>query len=220
MRFPGLIRVSLCLLLIWATPVLAASDGLRPFARLSGIYVLPEDSDIEYNGSLLKGNGTVETDAALGVMGAIGMQWPSGFQLEIEVGYRSIDLKTIDGTATVGGTPQSGERPVEGEIKTVTIMPNIRYVLPRSLGGLHPYIGCGMGVALHDGKISNADLGSAEGSDGAIAYQAMLGISYDFTDSLKGETGYRFLGSAEFKDGPTTFDYNTHGLDFGLAYHF
>jgi len=123
------------LLLIWATPVIAASDGLRPFVRLSGIYVLPADSDIESAGAILKGTGTVETDAALGVIGAIGMQWPSGFQLEIEVGYRSIDLKTIDGTATVGGIRLSGELPVLGEIKTATIMPNIRYVLPRSLGG-------------------------------------------------------------------------------------
>lgn len=220
MRFLGLIRVSLCLLLIWATPVIAASDGPRPLFRLSGIYVLPADSDIEFNGSLLKGNGTVETDAALGGTLAIGMQWSSGFQLEIEFGYRSIDPKTIDGTATVSGIRLSGELPVDGELKTFTAMPNIRYVLPRSLGGLHPYIGGGIGLASHNGKISNAALGSAEGYDGTLAYQAMLGVSYDFTDSLKGETGYRFLGSSEFKSGPTTFDYNTHGFDFGLVYHF
>lgn len=220
MRFLGLIRVSLCLLLLWATPVIAASDGPRPFVRLSGIYVLPADSDIEFNWRVLKWNGTVETDAALGVNLAIGMQWSSGFQFELEAGYRSIDLKTIGGTATVGGTRLSFELPVEGKLTTATIMPNIRYVLPRSLGGLHPYIGGGIGFAIHNGKISDAALGSAEGSDGTLAYQAMLGVSYDFTDSLKGETGYRFLGSSEFKDGITTFDYNTHGFDFGLAYHF
>ncbi len=203
----------------------ASAEEARPYMSVSGVYVLSAESDVK-NLFLQGDSGTVDADSTIGVVGAVGMDWGRGWQTELEVGYRSMDLSRLSGT--IPGVV-SGSVDANGAIKTITIMSNVRYVLKpeqvfnESWGGIHPYIGFGLGVALHEAELDVTILSNRvnlEGDDTVFAYQGLVGLSYDFTDAVGSQIGYRYLGTSEFEDQSTTATYQTHGFEFGVSYRF
>ncbi|MCA1492465.1 outer membrane protein [Sinorhizobium alkalisoli] len=114
------------------------------------------------------------------------------------------------------------------------------YVDLATLAGFTPYVGAGLGATHIDWKTAHesstciAGLGMCAGSEGGASYQGrdgwrfayalMAGVSYDVTDRLKLDMGYRFSYIA----GGDMFDFGEEGFagasgakghDDGLARH-
>ncbi len=213
------LRVLVCVLGSLLVGVASSgAEDMRPYVRMSGVYVLSAGSSVEDNTGP-RVSGTLDLDSTIGVVGAFGMEWDSRVQTELEIGYRSMGFGRLEGT--IEGIT-SGETEAEGDISTLMVMVNGRYVFkPTVLGGIHPYLGGGLGVAFHTVELGVPALSFESESDAAVlAYQVMVGAEYDLTDSVGTHAGYRFVGTGDYKDRGTTASYTTHGFEFGLSYRF
>ena len=100
-----------------------------------------------------------------------------GPRVELEVGYGQIPT-----SANIPGTA------INGKIGQLTAMANRLYdFCPSSV--VTPYIGAGAGVAFVD---SNASLGSTQ-----FAYQGMIGLAYNVSDSLRFMVEGRYVGTTK-----------------------
>jgi OOP family OmpA-OmpF porin len=119
-------------------------------------------------------NSNASTSTGWAVGGKAGYDFV-GPRVELEVGYGQIPT-----SANIPGTA------INGKVGQLNAMANILYdFMPASV--LTPYIGVGAGVAFID---SNAALGSTQ-----FAYQAMLGVAYNISDSMRFQVEGRYLGT-------------------------
>jgi outer membrane protein OmpA-like peptidoglycan-associated protein len=100
-----------------------------------------------------------------------------GPRVELEVGYGQIPNNVnIPGSA------------INGKVGQLSVMANLLYdFMPAAV--ITPYIGAGAGVAFVD---SNQALGSTQ-----FAYQAMLGVAYNISDSMRFKIEGRYLGTTQ-----------------------
>ena len=184
--------VLMCLLGSLLVGVASSGADVRPYVRMSGLYVLPAESAVDNYPALVDGArvgiNAIDLDSTLGVVGAVGLDWPAGFQIEIEGGYRSMDMSEASVSRSNGTSFTVPIR--EGKMQTLTVMVNGRYVFrPASSWWLNPYLGGGVGVALHDVDIEDT---LYNGEDTVLAYQGLVGVEFDVSDHLVPHVGYRF----------------------------
>ncbi|MFZ5784775.1 MAG: OmpA family protein, partial [Pseudomonadota bacterium] len=150
-----------------ALPFSAQAQGINPF---QGVY-------IGLGGGLewaLGNNPNASTGTGWAAGGKVGYDFV-GPRAELEVGYGQIPTSAnIPGTAIIGKVGQ------------LTAMANLLYdFTPAS--AFTPYVGAGLGVAFVD---SNASLGSTQ-----FAWQAMAGLAYNISDSMRFQIEGRYVGT-------------------------
>ncbi len=118
---------------------------------------------------------------------------------------------------------KDGFNSLDADVSTLTGIASVWWDI-YDLGGWKPYIGGGMGVALHNVD-SNLPAGSTgDRWDATFAWQIGAGVGIDVTDSLTVDLGYRFtdLGRPQ-SAGATPFyidDFYSHEFRVGLRYDF
>ncbi len=119
---------------------------------------------------------------AAGVTG--GYKFENGLRPEIELVFRTNALRNSLGRSNVPAG-----------------MANLWYdfTLPSnwSLDALHPYVGGGIGFGRIDPILSSAPAMGPNSYRSAFLYQGGAGVSYDFTDRLTGDIGYRWIESSK-----------------------
>ena len=132
-------------------------------------------------------SGTLEFENGYNVGGFVG--WDLGmFRLEGEVSYRQNDLDSIRS----GGVNATG---VGGDASTLAFMMNAYYDI--NLGGpLTPYIGAGIGIARYSADFRATGI-RIDDEDTKLAYQGIVGLSYQLTDSLALSADYRYFATQE-----------------------
>ncbi|MBO4369021.1 MAG: porin family protein [Desulfovibrio sp.] len=127
-------------------------------------------------------------------------QHATPIRAEIEYAMRSsvntsYDLKSGRGAAGITGGS------LKNEYSMQTIFANVYYDLHND-SDFTPYIGGGLGLAIINNRIEGEVFtGKTSYSDSfnetttSFAYNLGVGCSYDFTDSLTGDIGYRFVGT-------------------------
>jgi outer membrane protein OmpA-like peptidoglycan-associated protein len=142
-------------------------------------------------------------------------QW----KVEGEVGYRTneVNKATRSGSSNTGGS---------GTVSALDFMVNgLLEFMPKSKW--HPYVGAGVGYAMVKAdsvRNSGSALYSASG-DWQLAYQGILGGSYDINNNWAVKADYRYFATTDatvsnFRAQPMTTDYRDHALMIGFTYKF
>lgn len=133
----------------------------------------------------------------------------SGFwndiRIEVEIGYAESDIENSASNA---------------DISTNNYMLNAYYDFDTGTKW-RPFIGAGIGAALIE--VDGVSLRDDE--DTVLAYQARAGIAYQFTSSIIGTLGYRFLGTEdpELRSATGTrfeTEIQSHAVEVGLRFRF
>jgi opacity protein-like surface antigen len=229
-------RYALAGALAFALPAMAAAQPVTGLYLGAGIGVdIPYDQTIVASGladeALEIGWGT----GFAGVL-SLGYGFGNGFRAELEGSYRSSSIDEISGTDVANF---SG-----GSQRSYGLMVNGLYDFRLGVDWVYPYLGVGLGyqwTELDDYRLGPADgraFGmSASGTDGAFAYQAIVGAAFPLraVPGLSLTAEYRFLGTFGHQsyegykinprgrrtDGSLTLGSQEHSmLLFGLRYTF
>ena len=142
-------------------------------------------------------------------------------RVETELGYNSAktDKLTISG---VSGKYSS-------TISDLSVLINGYYDFKQATPYLFvtPYVGLGVGfayTATSDGSVGNARVTSSS-TDTVFAYKVATGISYDMSNNVALDLGYRYLGTSEsnFKNGigqDSKFKIGNHDVVIGARFKF
>lgn len=138
-----------------------------------------------------------DMDGKYTVNGAVGYQIANGIRGEAEVGYKKADVNSVftRGVGSIGS---------DAENKTLTLMANGYYDLNFQKLGLTnnyyanmftPYVGAGVGAAHVRFDNYSPELAgqSPDDTDWVFAYQAMAGVSINFTPNISMMGEYRFF---------------------------
>jgi opacity protein-like surface antigen len=162
-------------------------------------------------------------DLDQGLMGtiAIGMRIrgdaDSSYRAEVEFGVRYNDLGDYETTSAIFGTATIDSR---GQMISGTFMLNLFWDITTEKW-IQPYIGAGVGVAVHTLTITDAIPGTGdvrfEEDAAAFAFQALIGVSVPVTDHFFITLGYRFFGSSDFDViGETVDSFYAHTIEAGI----
>jgi opacity protein-like surface antigen len=212
-----LYRVALLALSLAALPpqgaVAQSSSGPYAEARIGAVFV--EDAD--FDESPLTGELTYDPGYALDL--AFGYAFEVGLRLELQLGYRKSDVDEIkiDGVGAIDADTT--------DLTTYTSMANLYYDFdfarlssdPGDASRLVPYLGGGIGVAIHE--LGVPDVGGGTSGMG-IAYQGIAGFAYSLAPDWRLTLTYIYLriSDPEFDDLDT--EYSSHNAMLGVRYSF
>lgn len=128
-----------------------------------------------------------------------GYDW-GDWRAEIEVGYRQADVGEINGVA-VGSSV--------ADVSALNFMVNGYHDHEFGNSPFSAYGGIGLGVAVSDLDVAGTDISETD-----VAYQAMLGLGYEYNQSVLMIAGYRFLGTAD------SDALDIHEFNIGLRFMF
>lgn len=137
-----------------------------------------------------------------------------GPKAEIELGWRSAGLKTLDGHDSKYG----------GSTSSLSLMANGLYeFLPKS--SWHPFLGAGLGAARTSVRWKNDEGIFLKDADWVFAYQAIAGVSYDLNRNWALKAQYRYFGTLDPSYTSTSGDvgevgYASHSILAGVTYKF
>ena len=185
---------------------------------------MPSDSEarLDHPRGTLAGDILLSDELAFGF--AIGVKTRFGLRGELELASRAAD---INGASEVhsGGVPLSADIALDGDLKTWTLMANVRKAFGE--GPFRPFVGAGVGFARHDGEATLAvvaPLGSIAGTDSGddtvLAFQAMAGIEGDISENLVVFAGFRYLASQDLEIETLTAAYTTTSVEVGVRMQF
>jgi outer membrane protein OmpA-like peptidoglycan-associated protein len=200
-----------------ATAFLTAASAAAMAQQTTGLYLglgggANWARDAEFEGGGI--NTEAEYDTGWAGIGAIGYGFGNGLRLELELGYRTNDIDSVQGV-----TGASGDTSVWSG------MVNALYDIPTGWV-VNPYIGVGAGYARV--KVDGAAISptvSIDDSDGVFAYQGIVGASYGITPNLKLALDYRYFATLdpEFSTSTGTSvdgEYSAHTVLIGLRWEF
>ena len=195
---------------------LLASSALYASAPIDGWY-----SEIFGGYSYLPNNlyktlnvGTLNNasyDSGYNIGGRIGFK-SNPMRYEGELTYITADLDAFQ----VDSTPQSG---VQGLSNTFAFMANVYYDFPGLTPSIEPFVGVGLGFASVSTKLSNQNPGSYVSINNAntpFAYQATLGLTYNFTENFALDLAYRYLRTTQVNT--IGEDYQANLATLGIIY--
>ena len=191
----------------------AAPETLEShYVSLFGGGVLPLDTHFNYEGV----NYMVDFKTGFTVGASVGANLTPDLRGEVELAFQTYDVDDVE----TNGSATSGD----GQIDSYFLMANLWRDF--DLGGFHPYVGGGVGVAMMD---VNIDFDSGENVDDttlALAAQAGSGIRFPITDALTLDIGYRFkaavgvLTEGTGGDDHTAASYYSHVGQAGVSWTF
>jgi len=133
---------------------------------------------------------SVELDPGFVIQGAIGTYLWSSFRIEAEAAFRMADYDQ----ATAGGTKVTPT----GDLKIATGMINYFYDPDLDLGAFKPYLGAGLGVAqIKSAALTIGNLTVAKKDATEFAYQAIIGVTYEFSRDWSIGLDGRYLGTSD-----------------------
>jgi OmpA-OmpF porin, OOP family len=138
-------------------------------------------------------------------LGALGWGFGNGLRAEIEGNYRSNDVHRF--YPSTGGT--------NGSFNSYGVMVNGFYDISTGTA-FTPYVGVGIGYVWNEIADARTTYTSGAAStayklndtSGSFAYQAILGVAYDFGTGIAATLEYRFLGTAGNTYGISRIDSN------------
>ena len=212
-----------------------AQTGINSaYASISGLYVVPIDSDYSEKVAGFTVGTDLKMDAGFGLLFAFGYGADVGLRGEVELGYRKVDFDKFDGLNIKGnGIDESfdGELSVEGDVNTLSLMVNGIYAF--DAGRLRPYFGVGIGLARHDGTfdkqtieleidVEEYEFESSKSSedDMVLAYQGMAGVAYPMSEVAEVRLGYRYFATADADFDGVDVSYGTHNIEAGVMFRF
>lgn len=203
------------------SPSLQAAEG--PYVAARGSYIMTDDADWIFGSDFgpvpAGGNVISKFEDGYGVGVALGMKLPSRFRVEGELFWQENDIDS----GRLGPVQLSVLGGLNGDVGVLGGMLNGYYDFLE--GPLVPFIGLGVGYAQVDANVNLGDISVIDDDDTVLAYQGILGVSYDFMPNLQGVLAYRYLSldDPQFKDragGKVDMEYDSQSIDVGLRYSF
>ncbi len=156
-----------------------------------------------------------------------------GLRGDLTVGFRPGRDFTGDVDIVLGGVPV--DPPIKTSIDSYTVMVNGYYDFG-SFRGFVPYVGAGVGVALHDmGYVHIEHPASPNPQHGDtkvdLAWSLMAGVAYQLSSNAVLDVGYRYINMGSAQSGLSDTvqvlnpklvvdDIDAHEIKVGLRYHF
>ena len=230
------------------TAATAQTGESRFYGSVSGLYVVPMDSDASQtlieddDGETETETGTakLEMDAGFGFLVAVGYGRDTGLRGEVEFGYRKSDFDKLDGATILEEGDEGsietyripGQHDYDGDVKTLSLMANGIFAF--EAGRLRPYVGVGLGLAKHDATfVGSFDAATEDGpyvdvdetrpisvDDTVLAYQGMAGVSFPVSENAEVRLGYRWFATADADSRGHKFSYDTHNIEAGVLFRF
>ncbi len=192
----------------------------QPYFSLSALVVSPDASEVTNAGGvpgagvLNLNNSSLDNEVGWGINGAFGWLYDSNWHYEVELGHKAFDL----GDAFVPGAPQ----PVVGEWNVETFFLNGGYDF-RGDSFITPYVGAGIGVALHEltiETINSIPIALKEQFQVTPAFQAMVGVNLEIAEDVDVSVGYRFLTAVNPDFSAISFErVDIHNFEMGLKFY-
>jgi opacity protein-like surface antigen len=202
---------------------------------IPGGTVLPSGSSLAWD---------THFDAGYNFGFAYGMSSEIGFRSEFEVRYlrngiqshasvavAGIDISSEDAGILITGSDNLGVSVAQvvadgrGHMDTWSFMANAYYDF-NSDGTVNPYVGGGLGYATTKVMFEPSGVSVADHRDGGFAYQAIGGMDFAVTESMRLFAEYRFFATSNVETElsllPGTLDVENknHIANFGVRYHF
>jgi OmpA-OmpF porin, OOP family len=174
-------RAALAAGLSLAWPLAAAAQPV------SGPYVGGGAGINLWHDSTTRGFRIHDEDVGFVGLGSLGWGFGNGFRVEAEGNYRESEVDRITGPAGRVGTT--------GYLRNYGLMGNVLFDFDLSSFGIRPdgfmpYIGGGAGYVWTDIKNARLNIGGSgyrlDGSDGNLAYQAILGAAWGLGGAVPG----------------------------------
>jgi opacity protein-like surface antigen len=160
---------------------------------------------------------TADLDTGIVGTGAFGRSF-GNFRAEGELTYSTNDVSTFSALGV--------SLDASGDISTLGLMVNGYYDFETN-SKWKPYIGGGIGGA--NVSLNNLSVLGVQGADDdttVFAYQAKVGVAYEFSPAWEGTLGYRFFGTqdADFVDSDgdpfSTDGIQAHIVELGFRFRF
>lgn len=202
----------------------AEESELRWYGSFTALYDMPSDSGarLDHRSGPLAGDILLSDELAFAL--AIGVKTRFGLRGEIELASRSTDINGAS-RVSVNGVPLPADVALSGDLKTWTLMANVRKAFGE--GSFRPFVGAGVGFARHDGEATlpgtpplTTIAGTDSGDDTVLAFQAMAGIEGDISENLAVFAGFRYLASQDLEIERLTAAYATKSIDVGVRMQF
>ena len=202
-------------------------------------YKLYSDPDASFNGDDFINEDLDDTwmfGVGIGYDTGTGLRGDVTFDYETQADFEG-NLECIDVGCSTGATEYSTER---ADIEAYTALVNVYYDLPEVLG-FTPYVGAGIGASylrttdvtsVNPASINPTGVVDTHDGDGNwnFAWALMAGASYDVTDHIALDFGYRYLNLGDAVSGPITAqgvtepirydDIDAHEFRAGVRYTF
>lgn len=206
------------LFILCATLAIASSSNASPFTyykndtyyfQVSGSYTMLSDSNIS---NFTAPTARLRHKDGFGVAAAVGRYYDP-VRVEIEYSYRGNRTEGY----TVNDVPSSPN--VSGNLTYNSLMANVLYEAP--LGeSMFAYFGGGLGASF-----VNLEINGRSDMSPTFAYQAMVGLGYNFTRQMSLIFGYRFFSTLQtnhdMKGGTVNVDpAPISGIELGLKINF
>ena len=199
------------------------------YISVSGLYVVPTDSDQSETEDATTWTSDITWDAGFGLLLAYGFGTEDGLRGELEVGYRKADMDELkDSSVTIGGvevrdedSDEDSEVGLDGDMTTLSLMGNGLYSFGE--GQFRPYIGAGLGLARHDGTLDLTDREmpvELSKDDVVFAYQLMGGVGYVMSEGTEFRLGYRYFATADADFDGVDLSYASHNFEAGVLIRF
>jgi len=172
---------------------------------------IDSDFDFEFEGGRVLG-------------GAVGIRFLDNWRIEGEILHRKTKLESATLTTIstgVSGSVSAAAAFLDIDERTLSFMGNFMYDIQTDLP-FTPYVGVGIGAARikQDGTILTVPFSRKEG---AFAYQAIVGGSYEVTEGIHFSIDGRYFGTKPFTGNEIRNNYFSHqsisvmgGLTFDL----
>jgi len=211
---------SLTVFLMLAGP--AVADDAGPYVSVSGVYVMPSGTGLSTMVAAANVAADLDFDSAPGALIAGGYRSSIGWRGEVEMGYRDVDLATLS-NFSVDGNAVPGDVDLTGNVRALSLMANGYY----SFQVLHakPYVGLGVGLARHDVTASEQVVAKiafreVDDSDTVLAYQAMVGVGFDMSNTARLHLGYRYFETDQVEFWDTDISFKSHNIETGITFMF
>jgi len=209
-----------------AGPCYLRGDVGYGWSRTSGAEYVGNGTDPNVRNSEIGNSGIYEAGIGCG-------SGSRGLRGDVTVGFRPGQDFTGDVDIVIVNVPL--DPPIKTTIDSYTVMVNGYYDFG-SFRGFVPYVGAGVGVAMHDMDYVHINhWGSPNPQHGDtkvdLAWSLMAGVGYQISSNAVLDIGYRYtdLGSAHSSQGDivqsinpklVVDDITSHEIKVGLRYHF
>ena len=159
-------------------------------------------------------NHSAKYDNGIGSLAALGYQFDQAWRVELELGYRRNDIRSV--------TPFSG---VNGRAVGVSYMGNAIYDIPMA-SDIMAYAGVGIGGVDFDFKPKTNGAVILRNNDTSIGYQALAGVSYHIAPQTFAFVDYHYLSAPDARITSAQFNQNNrvefkdHLIGVGLRFYF
>jgi len=158
----------------------------------------------------------------IGSDSSVKVEFDPGFTVGAQLGYKFYWLRAeIEGSfmrseideLSLAGVKQAG---ADGDLDTYAFMFNLFYDVDLFGPEIMPYLGAGIGY-VHLEADDNLSVSTRFDDEDSLAYQAMVGLTYNHDEQIAVTLGYRYLRSEDKIAGD---HYQNHIITSSLIYRF